>query len=161
MNHAVLTAREQSFCRYFVSLSNGREAAARAGYLLFPERQAQKILQKSAAVKEIERLRKKAAATESEVIAGFRRLAFGSAADAVRLLLADTTGEALNVEELDLFTVADIKKPKGGGMEIKFFDRQKALEQLYALSRGDSQNTAVPFYEALENSAKALRGADE
>ena len=37
-------------------------------------------------------------------------------------------------------------------MEIKFFDRQKALERLEELQAGTSDG-ALPFYRALERSA--------
>ena len=81
-----------------------------------------------------------------------RRLAFGSVSDAVRLLLHEAGDEPLDLDRLDLFLVSDIKRPKGGGMEIKFFDRQKALERLEELQAGTSDG-ALPFYRALERSA--------
>ena len=34
------------------------------------------------------------------------------------------------LKTMDLFSVAEIKRPKDGAMEIKFFDRLKALEKL-------------------------------
>ena len=89
---------------------------------------------------------------------GFERLAFGSTADAFRLLMYD--GEApLDVGALDLFNVAEIKKPKDGAMELKFFDRLKALEQLGNIPEGD--NAAAAFYEAISSAAKAQRGGEE
>ena len=62
--------------------------------------------------------------------------------------------------QLDLFNVSEIKRVKGGGMEIKFFDRIKALEKLSAL---DSEQTAEPlnFYRALEESAKSVKSVFE
>ena len=44
-------------------------------------------------------------------------------------------------------------------MEIKFFDRLKALEKLQNYLDGESQG--VPFYEALEKGAKALGDSNE
>ena len=61
------------------------------------------------------------------VLLGYERLAFGSTSDAFRLLMSE--GE-LDVQTLDLYNVSEIKKPKDGAMEIKFFDRLKALEKL-------------------------------
>lgn len=38
-------------------------------------------------------------------------------------------------------------------MEIKFFDRLKALEKLAEVSESVKESSAVSFYEALERSA--------
>ena len=51
---------------------------------------------------------------------GYERLAFGSTADAFRLLMS-SADDPPDVGALDLFNVAEIKKPKDGAMEIKFF----------------------------------------
>lgn len=82
------------------------------------------------------------------VMIGYERLAFGSTADAFRLMMAD---EPPDVSQLDLFNVAEIKKPKDGAMELKFFDRLKALEQLSNVPEGD--DPAVSLYEALSSCA--------
>ncbi len=58
---------------------------------------------------------------------------------------------------MDLFNIAEIKRPKGGGLEIKFFDRLKPLERLAEMSADEAADSAIPFYQALENSAQALR----
>ena len=63
----------------------------------------------------------------------------------------------LGTEKLDLFNVSEIKRPKGGGLEIKFFDRLKALEHLEQLCTGGDEDSALPFYKALENSAAKVR----
>ncbi|CDD52605.1 terminase small subunit [Ruminococcus sp. CAG:379] len=58
------------------------------------------------------------------------------------------SGEQLS--RLDLFNVSEIKKVKGGGLEIKFFDRQKALERMYEYaSSADSGATARSLLAAL------------
>lgn len=61
---------------------------------------------------------------------------------------------------MDLFNISEIKRVKGGGMEIKFFDRIKALEKLEN-SDVNGFNDAVPFYQALEQGVKALDNDDE
>ena len=88
---------------------------------------------------------------------GYERLAFGSTADAFRLLMS-TGDDALDVGMLDLFNVSEIKRPKDGAMEIKFFDRLKALEQLGGVP--EEQGAAAAFYEALSKCA-AKTGADD
>lgn len=152
-----LSQKETAFCRAFVRTRNGREAAAAAGFLLFPEKAAQKLLAQTAVREKIAALEKEQTATRAELLAGYRRLAFGSVADAIRLLLASETGEVPDPETLDLFSVSEIKRPKGGGLEIKFFDRQKALDRLAALEC-ETADGALPFYRALERSAAAICG---
>lgn len=150
-----LSTKEAAFCRAFVRTRNGREAATAAGFLLLPEKTAQKLLANAAVREKIAALETEQTATHAELLAGYRRLAFGSVADAVKLLLAQETGEVLDPETLDLFSVSELKRPKGGGLEIKFFDRQKALDRLAALE-GENADGALPFYRALERSAAAI-----
>lgn len=145
-----LSKKEKEFSAYYLELGNGREAAARAGYLI-PKKAAGRLLERSEIKKYIHSLLSKREDV-ADARTGFRRLAFGSVADAVRLL----DGERENLDGLDLFMVSDIKIPKGGGMEIKFFDRQKALESLAELEKAGSDDTALPFYSALRKSAAAL-----
>lgn len=95
---------------------------------------------------------------EEEIREGLRRLAFGEIKDAVTLLFADEGEIISRLPELDLFNISEIKRPKGGGMEIKFFDRFKALEKLR-----DTENNApsqpLSFYRALEEGAKSTFGS--
>lgn len=86
---------------------------------------------------------------------GFERLAFGSVTDAVRLLFTEDIS-ASSLDQMDLFNVAEIKRLKGGGMEIKFADRLKALQCLESLTLAEEDDSAG-FYQALERSAAALR----
>lgn len=151
-----LTKKQQAFCRHFARTRNGREAAAAAGFSVFPETAAVRLLGNPNIQKYLHALEQETEATKAELIAGYRRLAFGSVADAVRLLLTSDGDAPLDPETLDLFLVSEIKRPKAGGLEIKFFDRQKALDRLSELL-GGSTDGALPFYAALEASAKALK----
>ena len=54
---------------------------------------------------------------------GFRRLAFGGIHDAVRLLFCEDVNPR-TLKNMDLFAVSEIRRPKNGGMEIRFFDRR-------------------------------------
>ena len=99
--------------------------------------------------------RKKKTAAE-EVRDGLRRLAFGEIHDAVLLLFADESEILEKLGELDLFNVSEIKRPKGGGMEIKFFDRIRALEKLKD-SKNETPAQPFGFYRALEESVKNAR----
>ena len=82
--------------------------------------------------------------SQKEVCDGLRKLAFGDITDAVGLLFEDEEEILRKLPKLDLFNVSEIKRPKGGGMEIKFFEQEC--------------KKPTSFYEALEKSAKASRG---
>lgn len=155
-----LTAREELFCRLYAYCRNGREAAAKAGYTVCPEIKSRKLLGNSLIRETVEKYSQEMNITLSEVKAGLRRIAFSSSADAFRLILSENEHE-LEPEKLDLFNVAEIKRPKGGGLEIKFFDRIKALEKLGEITQSDTAENTVcsSFYEALERSAKNQGGA--
>ena len=72
---------------------------------------------------------------------------------AVSLLYKNSpTSEEL--ENADLFMVSEIKRPKDGAMEIKFFDRLKALEKLGCRNDGDSG--AKQLFDAIDRSAGAV-----
>ena len=150
-----LTKKEKDFCTHFCFCKNPREAAAKAGFK-FPESKGLKLLSREEIKQEI------ASETyEFERLAhsadGLRRIAFGSVADAVKLAVFGA--ESVNIEELDLFSVSEIKIPKGGGMEIKFYDRIKALEALADISRGSAEDDTAPFIEALVKGSAALERA--
>lgn len=154
-----LNEKEKLFCFYFCRTRNPREAAAKAGYTLFPEKSGQKLIEETRIAAEIKRLEGLQEVSRQEAAAGYRRIAYGSVCDAIRLLFADSPPDIQELEKLDLFCVSEIKRPKGGGMEIKFFDRLKALEKLAELSGADERELP-PFYAALENGAKALAAAE-
>lgn len=99
--------------------------------------------------------RKKQENKKTDIYSGFEKLAFGGITDAVRLLYTDTMPDAEKIENMDLFNISEIKRAKGGGMEIKFFDRLKALEKMHTLSEENSENASFSFLEALTNSVAA------
>lgn len=146
-----LTKKEKEFCRYYVTLQNSREAASNAGYGMLSRLAGEKLMMKKEVKDEIARLIK-LNDDLSCAKQGFRRLAFGSVADAIRLI----DGERDNLDSMDLFMVSDIKLVKGGGMEVKFYDRQKALESLASLEQMTSADGSLPIYRALENSARVI-----
>lgn len=157
-----LKEKEKLFCSYFSELRNARNAAAKAGYGILTHRSAVKLLAREDIRKEIERIDRTRLVSAEEVISGYRQLAFGSVADALKLVYAEENPNAYELEGLELFNVSEIKRPKGGGIEIKFFDRLKALEHLEALCNGSKEDdSALPFYMALEKSAAALRSCDD
>lgn len=82
---------------------------------------------------------------------GYEKLAFGSVNDAVRLLFGKEP-DPQELESMDFGNIAEIRRLKDGGLEIKFYDRIRALDCLRSLSEqgaGDS-----PLYRALQKCAK-------
>ncbi len=96
--------------------------------------------------------------SQKEVCDGLRKLAFGDITDAVSLLFESEEEIISKLPTLDLFNVSEIKRPKGGGMEIKFFDRLKAIDKIREMVNEQTDNKPTSFYEALEKSAKASVG---
>lgn len=155
-----MTDKEKLFCSYYAEDGDARGCAARAGFVVAPRRSAARLLAREEIRNEIARLEKEEKAASSEVEKGLRRLAFGSVTDALKLMLCEETMSAEEIEKLDLFNVSDIKRPKGGGLEIKFFDRLKALERLEKLGTTE-ENTQSSFVQALADGAKMLSREDE
>ena len=150
-----LTSKEKLFCTYFSILRDGTQAAKKSGYR-FAEISAAKLLGKDAVKKEIERLDKQRKANEQDITNGYFRLAFGCVSDAVGLLFSSEATKE-QIDAMDLFNISEIKRKKGGEIEIKFFDRLKALEKLTELAQGTEGTTAGSFYAAIEKSAMSLK----
>lgn len=83
---------------------------------------------------------------------GYEKLAFGSTSDAIKLVVSENIGEFM-IDKMDFFNVSEIKKTSSGAIEIKFFDRLKALEMIELLANLENDNI-LPFYKALEDSCK-------
>ena len=158
-----LTKKEKDFCARYVLTGNVTEAAEKAGFA-FPEHSGARLLTKSAVLSEIANL-KATYYSSDEAIAGLKRIAFSSSKDAVKLLLALGTGEFCDTENLDLFMVSEIKLSKGGGVEIKFFDRIKALglllDRAKVIQNEKSSDLISAITEGAENLNKIWSATDE
>lgn len=93
---------------------------------------------------------------QEQVEQGLLDIALGSVSDAISLLFMTEEEIIERLPKLKFINVSEIKRPKGGGMEIKFFDRIKALERLGTDKISDS-DSSLSFYEALEKSANDSR----
>ena len=160
MKERKLTKKELDFCRIYVRLRNPKESAIRAGFEILPEYRATSLLSKKEIRQKITELEKEVTADENLISAGLQRLAFGSCADAVKLILSANQDTSPDIDSLDLFNVAGIKFTCGKGMEIKFFDRLKALEKLSEISQSGKDEGALSFYEALERSTAKHRSSE-
>lgn len=161
MSDNSLQQKRKAFCCNYVLLGNVAEAAIRAG---FDKNNA--LLEgirclRSASCKSLIAQLRAALSDGGSVTSGLKRLAFGSCCDAVYLVFAEELPPADVISGLDLFNVSEIKRVKGGGVEVKFFDRQKALEKLYELETSYSGNeSAASLIEALTAESLPLRGND-
>lgn len=155
MKEKKLSKKEKLFCLFYCELRNAREAASAAGYIM-PSASGGKLLQNDGIIEEINRISSKTC-DDFEIRAGFRRLAFGSPADSVKLLFREDISDS-ELETLDLFNISEIKKAKNGSIEIKFFDRIKAMEHLSACENAHDGDEALPFYEAIRKGADAING---
>lgn len=154
-----LNKKERLFCRFYCATGNAREAAAKAGFEQNPEQQGLELLSKDYIVSELKKgMERERELLKIKALKGLERIAFGSISDAVRLVCSDSTPLAL--ESFDLFLISEIKKPKDGAMEIKFFDRLKALERLLQ-ENTENADCAAPLYRALSSAARNIGGGDE
>ncbi len=145
-----LKPKERAFCRLVAQAYAPAEAAARAGYRIAPAKAADRLLARDEVQKAIEQYG--ASLYKRNAIAGYERIAYSGVADAVRLCFAD--GVPDDLDALDLYMVSEIKRSKNG-VELKFFDRLKALEKLSELTDAES-DSSEPFYRALEEGARRL-----
>ena len=148
-----LKPKEKLFCAYFVCLGDAGEAAERAGYGGDRIMAGNRMLCEEKILNEIERLTSaRKGALAGLASAGYYRLAFGGITDALRLLYMDDPAPE-QLKGMDLFLISEIKKPKEGMLEIKFFDRLKALEKLET-SGGESEGVSG-LYEAIGRGAQS------
>ena len=138
--------RDKTFCVYVAQGKSLEEASILSGY---EENKGVTLITKPEIIKEI---------MKNLSVIGYQQLAFGSIADCISLVTEEKVSKE-DLQNMNLFMISEIKKPKDGAMEIKFFDRLKALEKLQNYLDGESQ--CVPFYEALEKGAKALGDSNE
>lgn len=163
---AISQLQRRSFCRYYLLLGNAEEAAVRAG---FPPdtaaADALALLQNQSCRAYLAKLSAQPAVSmQTLVLSGLARLAFGSAKDAVKLVFSEEMPSEETLAKLDLFQVSELKRDKGGGVEVRLFDRQKALERLLECAvNADSSAAANALISALsmpQEEANALDDAE-
>ena len=155
-------ARRSAFCSYYALLGDVSEAALRAGS---PKETAladgAAFLANRACREKIQSMRE-ALSDPDIVTAGLRRLAFGSCTDAVYLVFCDELPPPSVIEGLDLYNVSEIRRVKGGGVEVKLFDRLKALEKLFELENsGSAGDKADALIKALTSPSEECECVDD
>ena len=99
-------------------------------------------------------------ANEDEIRSMLSKLALGSVADAVRLLLHAEEMSDRMIKKLDLSAVTDIKRSSSGITEIKLCDRLKAIAMLSAC-RDSSSEIQREFVEALSGGGYPYSGEED
>lgn len=152
-----LTAREREFCLSFMQSGDAQLSARSAGFRN-PDSEGERLLCNEKICAELERLSElRGRLLTALSVIGYQRLAFGSAADAASLLFEENPSrEALG--KMDLFLVSEIRRPKDGAMEIKFFDRARALEKLASLSM--ERESSSSLYDAIGSVAERSESDD-
>ena len=139
--------RRRRFCCWYAVTGDPEGSALKAGFSreeALPEALA--CLRSRSCIRLISQLRSSLSGTGS-ILAGLRRLAFGSSTDAVKLAFSDELPPPDIIGSLDLFNVSEIKRVKGGGVEIKLRSEDK------------SKTRIVPPSEAAAAVAALVRGA--
>lgn len=161
MSENIAQQKRKAFCCNYVLLGNVAEAAVRAGF------DAENALLEGVACLESAQCKKLISqlrdvlSDSGNVVSGLKRLAFGSCADAVYLVFADELPPAEVISRLDLFNVSEIKRVKGGGVEVKLFDRQKALEKLFEFENAFSdRGSAASLIDALTRRPTQREGSE-
>ena len=155
-----LKHREKLFCLYFVNTQSVELSAKKAGYKKNPFVAGQQLLLRDDIVAQIKDLVSKQKEVYSVIAeCGYLRLAFSSVCDAVSLLYMDNPDKK-TLENMDLYLVSEIRKPRDGATEIKFFDRIKALEKLSQQKSGD-ESMGLGLMDALALGAQNLSDGDD
>lgn len=155
-----LSQIEKLFCYYYHTLQNGKDAAIKSGFpTMRAEAKAAKLLLRADIQAQIAQFSSQK--TDDKlldcIVAGLNRLAFASSCDSLKFMLLDKESLLQQVDKLDLFHISEIKIPKEGALEIKFFDRFKAFDKLLEIARFQSNSDdATEFFAALEASAKSI-----
>lgn len=134
----------ERFCYYLHLTADPLDAAKRAG---IDEQTALRLAFSRRVERKLSRLDKVGTSDLFRARAGLERLAFGRTNDAAELVLCSDEDGFSGCAKADLYNVSELKRVKGGGVEVKFFDRSKAIEQLIALDE---------LLERKQNSSKFL-----
>lgn len=143
-----LSFKELQFCLNYVNSGDVEKSAIKAGYTSNALKTGNLLISKENIAEQIENLYKqKRKNLLYKACIGYEKLAFGSITDSVKLMYSKKI-DINEIKDLDLFNVSELKL-KDGALEIKFFDRLRALEKLQQLDFSD-QSQAYSFYDAIE-----------
>lgn len=143
------------FCVNYVETGNIKEAAVKAGFKKNSFNIGCNLLSRKDIEEEIEKLyKRKKKNLIYKACSGYERLAFGEITDSI-ILLNPGNISAEKIALMDLFNVSEIKKNKDGAIEIKFFDRIRALEKIQNMDFTGNEQSET-FYSAIQKGTKAF-----
>lgn len=146
-----LSKKEKAFCKSFLDTGSISQAEKMSGV-----KDGNKLIDDNDVIQEIDRLSKiQRQGLNVLAKAGLKRLAMGSISDAVSLIYMDKPDRE-KLRDMDLFMISEIRRKEDGNMEIKFFDRFKALDKL--MESDEKNDSGVAFYDALMLGAKSVEG---
>ncbi len=146
------------FAAAYAECGNAYEAAVAAGARRGANAAVEGIrcLFSRTAANKVRQLRARKARCPAEQ--GLRRLAFGRNNSVAALAFAETVTPEM-IEQADLYGVSELKVGKGGVVEIKFFDRLKALDLLAEAENAEgSSNAAEELLGAIYGSEESGEG---
>lgn len=149
-----LSQKQRLFCVHYANSADIEKSALNAGYTKKPLQKGEQILSKPEAAAEIASIiNTRENAIKQIARLGFERLAFSSVSDAVSLLFMENVSRE-TLSKMDLIMVSEIKKLKDGAMEIKFFDRIKALQNISDCEK--DQDFGNSLIDAINLGAKTI-----
>ena len=151
-----LKKREMEFCRLAAVLGNPEQAARRAGYK-HPDEAWPALIMRQDIADEIRRAAREVSRVYRDtLLCCVYRLMSADNTDALRLVYHDDMSDR-EIREMNLSGVAEIKRTKDKSVEIKFFDRIKALDKFAELSDASADGASSGgLLEAMRLSAQAL-----
>lgn len=154
----ILNKKEMIFCYFFVETGNPKEALSFAKMEntseTLPKLMSDPLI-KDQILKNYES-KKINLGIKAEI--GYERLAFNDISDCIKLMFIKDI-ENYQINKMNLFNISEIKRLKDGTMEIKFFDRIKALEKLQSIGSEQCEDDIYSFYSSLkkDNSASSRK----
>ncbi len=151
-----LSKKERLFCVYYAHSADVKQSALKAGFKTDPEENGIMLLSDQKVADYVMSILK----TRENVLSymallGYEKLAFSGISDAISLLYMDKPKKE-TLESMNLLNISEIKKLKDGAMEIKFFDRLKAIDNLSDTKHIDHDG-ATSLVDALCMGAEKLR----
>ncbi len=92
-----------------------------------------------------------------DVTRRLRQLAEGRCNDAVKLVFAEKP-EAAFIDSLDLSQLSELRRGANGSVEIRLYDRIRALELLGEMVGSGDKAEAAGFFQALDEAARKCAG---
>lgn len=132
-----LTKKEKAFCVGFINSGDIAEAQAYSGVSDGGRLLCRKEIRDE--LKRLSRVYNESVAYTAS--AGLKKLAMGDISDAVRLLYEDNP-DSETLRNMNLFSISEIRR-KENAVEIKFYDRIKALSELSENSVAEGESSIV------------------